>query len=142
MRREHWRDVVGWEGWYQISDRGNLRSVDRQIVRSNGWPQSFRGRSMSPAPSFGGYLGYVLRRKGKWKRLYIHTMVLEAFDGPRPTPKHQARHLDGNNRNNAAENLAWGTKVENEADKLRHGTDQKTVSNRLLQESSRIKNGA
>jgi hypothetical protein len=52
----------------------------------------------------------------------VHSLVLEAFVSPKPTNKHQARHLDGNSTNNKLENLCWGTAKENAADKKRHGT--------------------
>lgn len=54
---------------------------------------------------------------------YLHHVICEIFHGPRPTPRHQVRHLDGNIHNNSAFNLAWGTAIENAADKKRHGTD-------------------
>lgn len=53
----------------------------------------------------------------------VHRFVLEAFAGPR-RPGQEARHLDGDMTNNAIANLAWGTHVENEADKIGHGTSQ------------------
>jgi hypothetical protein len=51
----------------------------------------------------------------------VHQLVADAFHGPRPSPAHQVRHLDGNPANNSASNLAWGTVAENAADRLRHG---------------------
>lgn len=58
------------------------------------------------------------------KRLSVAALVLESFVGPKPTDKHEVRHLDGNRQNNALSNLRWGTSKENYADKRRHGTDQ------------------
>jgi hypothetical protein len=53
----------------------------------------------------------------------IHRLVCRAFHGSQPTPSHQVRHLDGNKLNNRADNLAWGTPLENAADRSqRHGT--------------------
>ena len=135
---EEWRDVVGWEGYYQISNLGNLQSVARTVIRSNGHPQSFRRRDLAPAPSLGGYMGFVLQRPGQFKRLYIHQMVLEAFVGPRPTGQ-QARHKDGKNQNNTLVNLEWGTKRDNEQDKLRHGTDPKTVAGYICKRGHALK---
>jgi hypothetical protein len=54
---------------------------------------------------------------------------LITFVGPRPTPSHQCRHLDGNPLNNAVENLVWGTRLENAMDKIKHGTSGKGVAN-------------
>lgn|SRR3990167_1040722 len=56
------------------------------------------------------------------RRVSVHLLVLDAFAGPRPAPHLQARHLDGNHLNNSAENLAWGTVLENTQDKFKHGT--------------------
>lgn len=72
-----------------------------------------------PHPS--GYRMLSLPRAiGRGER-YVHRLVCEAFHGPCPDGQH-CRHLDGTRTNNVPSNLAWGTKAENEADKLRHGT--------------------
>ena len=55
------------------------------------------------------------------KKIYIHRTVCELFNGP-PKEGHQCRHLDGNNTNNKASNLMWGTAIENARDKFLHGT--------------------
>lgn len=72
-----------------------------------------------------GQMGYraVTIASGPYrnKRLYIHRAVCELFNGPAP-PGLQCRHLDGNRFNNAADNLAWGTQIDNESDKILHGT--------------------
>ena len=52
----------------------------------------------------------------------IHSIVCTAFRGEKPSPKHEVRHLDGDRYNNNIENLMWGTKAENEADKIKHGS--------------------
>jgi HNH endonuclease len=65
--------------------------------------------------------GYQSIKFGRWKRFRLHSLVLECFVGPRP-PGMECRHLDGNPSNNALENLAWGTRSENRADQVRHGT--------------------
>lgn len=60
------------------------------------------------------------KQDGKWVTRYVHQLVCEAFHGPRP-PGLMTRHLDGDPLNNHASNLKWGTQIENEADKDRHG---------------------
>lgn len=77
-------------------------------------------RKINPSPNNKGYLYVTCSIDGERKRFYVHTLVLTAFIGPRPTGK-KSRHLDGNQKRNWVSNLAWGTQVENEADKLLHG---------------------
>lgn len=67
-----------------------------------------------------GHLAVDLRRVNRRHKLYVHRLVLEAFVGPCPEGM-QCRHLDGNPANNRVPNLAWGTPLENAADKRRHG---------------------
>lgn len=63
----------------------------------------------------------IVRRDGVLEREYVHRLICEAFHGPCPEGM-ECRHLDGNRTNNAASNLAWGTRRENHADKNAHGT--------------------
>jgi hypothetical protein len=58
---------------------------------------------------------------GTRKRLKVHTLIAKTFLGPRPSPAHEVRHLDGDRSNAAATNLAWGTRADNAADRTAHG---------------------
>jgi hypothetical protein len=70
----------------------------------------------------GAYSGLQLKRAdGVIEKIYLHRAICEAFHGPCPDGQ-VCRHLDGNRKNNAAENLAWGTPKQNNADKIAHGT--------------------
>jgi hypothetical protein len=80
-------------------------------------------RPLKGKPAGRGYLQITIRHNGKTLYRYIHQLVLAVFVGPRPSPEHEARHLDGNLLNNAVGNLRWGTKQDNAADKRLHGTD-------------------
>ena len=116
---ENWRPIAGYPG-YQISDQGRVRSIDRTITRmtKRGPVQArLKGRVRKPSSAGNGYCIVTLGRA----RPYIHSLVLEAFVGPRPAG-HQAAHGDGDRRNNSLGNLRWATGSENEADKDRHGT--------------------
>jgi hypothetical protein len=90
------------------------------VQANSGWRQTGI-RYFSPAASGKSkkYKRVLLRNPDK-QRL-VHQLVLEAFAGPRPE-NCQVRHLDGDPSNNKLDNLAWGTKAENEADKIKHGT--------------------
>lgn len=76
---------------------------------------------MSPI-KMGNYVGLQLKRSdGHSEKAYLHRLICEAYNGPCPEGM-ECRHIDGNKNNNAASNLIWGTKDENEKDKLLHKT--------------------
>ena len=124
---EEWKPVVGYEGLYEVSSLGRVRSLDRLVRANSGWRQTGI-RYFSPAASGRNkkYKRVLLRNPDK-QRL-VHQLVLEAFVGPRPEYC-EARHLDGDPSNNKLDNLAWGTKAENQADKLKHGTILRGTAN-------------
>lgn len=107
---EIWRPVIGFEGRYEVSDLGRVRSSN--------------GRILVQAPSGGKrrcYLTVGLSRPGLRKKRTVHCMVLESFVGLRPGGMYGA-HSDGDTFNNRLTNLRWATWQENEDDKVRHGT--------------------
>lgn len=79
-------------------------------------------RERRPCPSPRGYMQLVVTRGEHTIGHPVHRMVAEAFHGPKPSPLHEVRHLDGDKLNNCAGNLAWGTHVENIDDRTGHGT--------------------
>jgi thymidylate synthase (FAD) len=118
---ERWRAVAGWEGLYEVSDKGRVRTVSmRQGVRELHKPRK-------AAVGANGYDVVSLSRGGKTRTYTAHRLVLEAFEGPCP-PGHVARHLDGNRAHNRLENLTWGTAEENARDRIRHGSQQRLVT--------------
>lgn len=121
MTQERWLPVVGYEGLYEVSDRGRVRSLDRILVRrgKNG-PMNVRrrGQILKPGTVESGHQLVVL---GRGVSKLVHALVLIAFVGPRP-PRFDSRHLDGDPANNQLKNLCWGTRSENILDAVRHGT--------------------
>lgn len=108
-----WKPVEGYEGFYEVSDRGDVRSLPRLV--KNG-AKSFRttaARILTPIRSGSGYL-HVSLCKGKQTFRAIHRLVAEAFL-PNPENKTQVNHIDGDRYNNSAENLEWCTALENAA---------------------------
>jgi hypothetical protein len=69
-----------------------------------------------------GYPFVAIIESGRRRSKAVHSLICTAFHGPRPSSRHETRHLDGSRDNNTPPNLAWGTPAENEADKRRHGT--------------------
>jgi hypothetical protein len=116
---ERWLPVVGYEGLYEVSDRGRVRSLDRVVPSRGGW-RTHRGKILS-APRNGKYVKYHLHVKGDPGRTFrAHVLVLSAFVGP-PDSGHLGRHLDDDPENNALSNLSWGTQGDNMNDAVRNG---------------------
>lgn len=118
---EEWRPVEGYVGLYEVSNLGRVRSLPRFVRSRGGGTASIDGRILKPSPVEGGYLQVRLARDGRQKAVNIHRLVLAAFCGPRP-PGMETRHLNNDPADNRVENLRWGTRKENAADKELHGT--------------------
>lgn len=96
---EIWKSVKGYEGWYEVSSYGRVRSVDRVIIHSDGRKRLFKGRIMKLAKNTGGYLFCDLRKNSKHKTLKVHRLVAEAFL-PNPDNLPVINHKDENKTNN------------------------------------------
>lgn len=114
-----WRPVYGYEGFYEVSDQGLVRGVDRTDRRG-----VFReGKEKAQTTNVQtGYKMVTLWRNGVERQRTVHSVVMEAFEGPRPEGA-QVCHNDGTRDNNALENLRYGSPRENSMDRRRHGTD-------------------
>lgn len=113
---ERWLPVVGYEGIYEVSDRGDVRSVDRMDVTG----RSLTGRVLKPYFDRKGYPRVALHAGSGQKTRVVPHLVAEAFHGARPSGM-QVCHNDGNPGNNSASNLRWGEPRENMLDVVRHG---------------------
>lgn len=102
---------------YAFGSDGSVWGCRARVVgRERGRWTKIRG-----AKDKNGYLRITITSKGDSKTIKIHTLILEAFTGPRP-PGGVSRHLDGNPANNVPSNLVWGTPVENQQDSILHRT--------------------
>lgn len=117
---EEWRPVFGFEGVYEVSDLGRVRSVDRVVTFPDGRRRRAPGRVLKPWIA-NGYPKVGLKHQGQSKKLYVHDIVLTAFIGRRPDGA-ACCHGDGVRTNNRLENLRWGTFSENNYDLVAHGT--------------------
>ena len=120
---EIWKPVVGYEGFYEVSNQGRVRTVARKTVRSNGRPTTINSKIRKLSVNHKGYLKLGLIKDNVNVTRTVHTLVLEAFGGPKPNPHYVTRHLNGNPTDNRPENLAWGTPRENMLDRIKHGND-------------------
>lgn len=121
-----WRPVHGFERDYEISDEGSVR-------RSTPGRGARAGHVLKPHTTRTGYRQVALRRDGQTFSKLICQLVCETFHGPRPLGL-EVRHLDGNSQNDAADNLRWGTHLENAADMRRHGTHHNATKTHCVNE--------
>lgn len=120
---ERWLPVVGWEGYYAVSDRGRVRSLKRVVICSNGQQRQVYACLLKQTIDTEGRLRVSLAKNGRCRRVRVHHLVLEAFTGPRPSRMYGC-HSDGNCLNNDLANLRWDTPRNNQLDSLRHGTNR------------------
>lgn len=120
---EEWKPVVGFEGVYEVSNLGRVRSLDRVYYQTSRGgcfhPHKRKGQLLRPGLTSVGYPSVVLGRKRG--TFLVHRLVAEAFIGPCPEGC-EVRHKDGTRNNNTADNIEYGTRKENMADARRHGT--------------------
>jgi hypothetical protein len=121
---EIWRPVVGYEGLYEVSDCGSVRRVNRTLksAHSSGcvYIRRLGCRTLRPALNNMGYSRIALRKDGKRRFYTVHTLVLEAFVGPRPNGM-VCCHGDDNPSNNNVSNLRWDTQRANISDMVNRG---------------------
>lgn len=99
MNKEYWKPIVEYENYYEISNMGRVKRIQTGLI-------------LHPRIS-SGYCLVDLRAKRKRKYHRIHRLVAFAFIGTQPTLKHEIRHI-------CVDNLIWGTRKDNEHDKIRH----------------------
>lgn len=111
--KEEWKDVVGYEGFYEVSSLGRVSGHKGNILK------------LTRAGKGHGHLAVGLHLNGKVKVRYVHHLVLESFISMRPGNL-QGLHNNGKHFDNRLENLRWDTPSSNSFDKVKHGVDHET----------------
>lgn len=109
---EIWKDIPGYENWYQASSRGRIRSLNREIIKSNGWKQLWPGRILRPSVSTNKYLMVVLTKMGVRRSYTVHRLIISSFI-ENVDFKIDVNHIDSNKMNNSIDNLEYATRSEN-----------------------------
>ena len=111
---EVWKDIKNFEGLYEVSNFGNVRTKDRlvNVLSKNGnvFTRAYKSQIMKPVAK-GCYLGFTLSDKENVRhQVYLHRLIAEAFCGD---SKEQVNHINGDKLDNRIENLEWVTRSEN-----------------------------
>ena len=113
---EIWKDIDGYEGYYQISNLGNVKSLERTIENSGTYNGYYKVKERILRPRENkkrhGYYELSLKKDGIEKRYKVHRLVASAFLS-NPDNKTEVNHIDGNKSNNCISNLEWTTSKEN-----------------------------
>lgn len=118
---ERWLPVAGYEGRYEVSSLGRVRSTPRITTARDGRVYRHRGRILSPAANTeSGRLYVNLSRQGSCRTFAVHRLVIETFAGPCPDGM-ECCHDNGDCTDNRLVNLRWDTHSANIHDKVRHG---------------------
>lgn len=110
---EIWKNVVGYEGLYMVSNLGNVKAMYRESLQKGRWGSAlvrFPERDMKLVKSPTGYLYLGLSKNGITTKHLVHRLVLQAFVG---ASNLQCNHIDGNKENNNIQNLEYCTSAQN-----------------------------
>lgn len=117
--QEVWKEIPGWEDFYEVSNMGRVKSLPRIVYRKDGRTRRTKERILVPWTTGPGYPQVRLKSNGKTARHYVHELVMLTFVGPRPHGL-DILHHDDCKTNNVLTNLRYGTRTENLYDSVRN----------------------
>jgi hypothetical protein len=139
---EVWKDIEGFEGYYEVSSHGRIRSVERDIVERNGNKiQHIKGRIRKQIMGTMGYYMLHLNKDVHYKSCFVHRLVAEAFI-PNPENKPEVNHIDSVRHHNNVNNLEWVTHSENMKHSYNKGINTEGITKYRESERKRVTNGS
>lgn len=113
--KEIWKDVIGYEDLYQVSNHGNVKSFHKYL----------KGKLLKPGIDGSGYYHVIFCKNKKRKILKVHRLIAIHFV-PNPDNKLEINHIDGDKSNNHVNNLEWCTRSENMKHAYNNGLNKNT----------------
>ena len=110
---EIWKDINGYEGLYQVSNFGNVRSLDRYVIGKDGVEKHFKGKMMAKTKGTDGYCLVRLSKDCIAKTYKIHRLVMTTFKPLDDYTDMEVNHIDCDRTNNRLDNLEWTTHIDN-----------------------------
>lgn len=110
--KEKWKDITGYEGIYQISNLGNVRSLDRIVKRGNSFCPK-KGQILKTEFTIKGYRRIQLQKDNGYKHYFVHVLVANEFIGLPKNSRMQVNHKNHNREDNRVQNLEWTTPSQN-----------------------------
>ena len=138
---EIWKDIKDYEGLYQVSNLGNVRSLDMTIIQLHHWSNQYvkhiyKGRLLKGSKNSNGYRTITLHKGKKTEKRLLHRMIAEAFI-PNPNNYNYINHKDNNPSNNNVNNLEWCTQSYN----IKYAYEQGNKTPPNTKEINQLKNG-
>lgn len=139
MAKEVWKVIPKYEGSYEVSNQGRVRSLDRYVERSSNGRRLFKGQILKLGKDFGGYSIVGLYINGNKTTYSVHVLVLLSFKGGPPQGK-EVGHRNGMKADNKLINLRYITRIENCHDNIKHGTSSAKLTEEDVKEIRGYKN--
>jgi hypothetical protein len=127
LKNEIWKNIVGYEGYYMVSDKGRIKSLARIIIRNNGKPLTIKPKILLPTKNNHGYQQVCLYKDKKQSIKKVHRLVAEVFVD-NPSKKPEVNHIDGIKTNNESTNLEWVSSGENKKHAYNSGLKSVKIS--------------
>lgn len=121
MENEIWKDIPGYEGIYQVSDFGRLKSLDRTVFSKTGMPRTIKGRELKPRLDKDGYITFILSKNSKPETVKAHTLVCICFLNYSKRPFFSIDHINGVKSDNRLVNLQIISHRENVSKSMKDG---------------------
>lgn len=132
LSNEIWKDIPGYEGFYQISNMGRVKGLERTIVYKNNYVHKYESKVKKQKITEDGYLRVGLNKSNNQKWITVHRLVALAFI-PNPNNKETVNHINENKKDNRVENLEWMTRIENQSYGTARERATKSKSKKVLQ---------